>query len=127
MMLSSTDMSHPDPAVACLTESPASEVPPITVSLETADNFDAGLQIDVQHKRDLDEYRKIFNRNMENKPVKHDRVFVLIWTWADAIDDLKVKVEVSHSPQLRTICAQTYSQTGGSTGESFQGQICFRG
>jgi hypothetical protein len=88
-------MSQPEPIVGCLTESPAGEAPPpLTGSLEIANNSDAGLQIDVQHKRDLDEYRTIFNRNMENKPVKHDRVHVLLWTWADAIDDLHVRKEV---------------------------------
>ena len=49
----------------------------------------------LQWKRELEQYRAIFNQNMKNKPVKHDEVHVFMWTWDDKLDDLKVKKEVS--------------------------------
>jgi hypothetical protein len=48
----------------------------------------------LQWKRELEEYRAIFNQNMKNKPVKHDKVHVFMWTWDEDQDDLKVKKEV---------------------------------
>ena len=49
------------------------------------------------YAKDLPLYRKVFDDNMQNKPVKHDEAFVLLLSWADAIDDIKVKPEVRSS------------------------------
>lgn len=48
----------------------------------------------IQHQRELEEFQKAFNDNMENKPVKHDKVHVFMWTWEEEFDDLNVKKEV---------------------------------
>lgn len=55
------------------------------------------MPLHVQYKQDLAEYRTIFNENMKNKPVKHKKVFVFMWTWNGELDDLKVKDEVWNS------------------------------
>ena len=73
-----------------VTESPASGAPPADGALALED----GLQIHNDHQRGLDEFRSVFNNKMKNKPVKHDHVHVLIWTWGERLDDLKVKEEV---------------------------------
>jgi hypothetical protein len=54
-------------------------------------------------QRDFQEFRKAFDANMRNKPVKHDKGFVLLLSWSDELDDLKVKPEVSMTPSLE-IC-----------------------
>lgn len=77
-----------------LVESPASEVPIIHCPLEVASSSSTTSQFYDQYFNDLEDHREIFNRNMKNKPVKHDRVYVLMWTWGDTIDDLGVKEEV---------------------------------
>ena len=46
-------------------------------------------------KRDLQIFKKAFNAKMKNKPVRHDQGHVLLLSWAPALDDLKVKPEVS--------------------------------
>ena len=47
-----------------------------------------------QKRRELEEYQAVFDQNMRNKPVKHDKVFVFMWTWSEDLDDLNVKNEV---------------------------------
>ncbi|KAF2186442.1 hypothetical protein K469DRAFT_686852 [Zopfia rhizophila CBS 207.26] len=54
------------------------------------------------HERHVHEFRKTFDENMQNKPVKHDQVFVLLLSWADELDDLKVEPEVKKLQQLFT-------------------------
>ncbi|KAF2028208.1 hypothetical protein EK21DRAFT_114122 [Setomelanomma holmii] len=98
-------MSEPDPLTPFLTESPASEVP-IDNSVEADGSQDTGLAMHKHYERELDEYRTIFNKYMKNKPVKHDRVYVLIWTWEDALDDLKVREEVD---RLENMFKDTYA------------------
>jgi hypothetical protein len=93
--LSSDGASRPDPITDALVESPACEVQPADALMVKTRSSDAGLPFHDHYVRDLEEYRMIFNSRMKNKPVKHDRVHVLMWTWADALDDLKVKSEVS--------------------------------
>jgi hypothetical protein len=92
--LSSSDVFQPDLVTQPLAESKASELPPVNNPLAVTGSSDAGFQFYTEYERDLDEFRKVFNGNMKNKPVKHDRVYVLIWTWGDFIDDLGVKGEV---------------------------------
>jgi hypothetical protein len=89
-----------DPVTQALVESPATNLPPVNDPLAAAGSSDAGLQFYEQYIRELDEYRNIFNKNMKNKPVKHDRVQVLIWTWGDNIDDLGVKDEVRNDSHI---------------------------
>jgi hypothetical protein len=45
-------------------------------------------------KNNVHEFRKAFDDNMRNKPVYHDKTFVLLLSWADELDDLGVKHEV---------------------------------
>ena len=45
-------------------------------------------------QKDRHLFRKAFEDNMKNKPVKHDKVFVLLLSWEDSIDDCNVKPEV---------------------------------
>ncbi|KAF2657863.1 hypothetical protein K491DRAFT_714156 [Lophiostoma macrostomum CBS 122681] len=45
-------------------------------------------------QRDFRDFRRAFDENMRNKPVKHDKGFVLLLSWTDELDDLKVKPEV---------------------------------
>lgn len=73
-----------------VTESSASGALPV----DGAFGLEDGLQIHNDHQRGLDEFRSVFNNSMKNKPVKHDEVHVLIWTWGEELDDLKVKEEV---------------------------------
>jgi hypothetical protein len=80
-----------------LIESPDSGLLLANSSLDAGGGSDFGLKIHHKHKRELEEFRSIFNDNMRNKPVKHDHVHVLLWTWGEALDDLKVKEEVSDS------------------------------
>ncbi|KAH7063889.1 hypothetical protein BKA63DRAFT_572767 [Paraphoma chrysanthemicola] len=98
--VSSSTTSHVDTATHILTESPATESPPVDGSLSAVANTDAGLPFYEQYIRELDDYRTIFNKNMKNKPVKHDRVHVLIWTWGKEIDDLGVQEEVDRLEQV---------------------------
>jgi hypothetical protein len=48
----------------------------------------------VRVQRDRLHFQKVFDENMKNKPVKHDKGYVLLLSWDDEIDDLKVKDEV---------------------------------
>lgn len=48
----------------------------------------------VRVQRDRLLFQKVFDENMKNKPVKHDKGYVLLLSWEDKIDDLKVKDEV---------------------------------
>lgn len=66
----------------------------ISISPVEKNPMETGHPINNKYKREFNEFRAAFNSYMENKPVKHDSVFVLIWTWANEIDDLKVKEEV---------------------------------
>ncbi|KAF2675675.1 hypothetical protein K458DRAFT_397715 [Lentithecium fluviatile CBS 122367] len=103
---SSTAAMQGESLTSPLTMSPASTNLEIDASLPASVSADIGLQFYDQYKRDLNEYRSIFNKHMKNKPVKHDRVFVLMWTWADGIDDLGVKEEVD---RLEDVFKNTYS------------------
>ena len=58
----------------------------LSISPTTAD------MVRVQRDRLL--FQKVFDENMKNKPVKHDKGYVLLLSWEDKIDDLKVKDEV---------------------------------
>jgi hypothetical protein len=78
-----------------LIEPLASSNPQLKPPAAASTSPEVGLSFNDQYKRELEEYRTIFNLNMMNKPVKHDRVFVLMWTWGDGIDDMGVKDEVS--------------------------------
>ncbi|KAF2470784.1 uncharacterized protein BDR25DRAFT_303768 [Lindgomyces ingoldianus] len=56
-------------------------------------------------QRDLQLLRTIWDKNMQNKPVKHDRVCVLLLSWREELDDLKVKPEVD---QLQAVFTDLY-------------------
>ncbi|KAF2268850.1 hypothetical protein CC78DRAFT_575834 [Lojkania enalia] len=43
--------------------------------------------------KNLKDFQKAFTDNMRNKPVKHDRGYVLLLSWAPALDDLGIKDE----------------------------------
>jgi hypothetical protein len=66
-------------------------------------------------EKNLQEYQIAFEDNMQNKPVKHDETFVLLLSWADELDDLKVKPEVRKLKRLERLRAeanQHFSLTG---------------
>jgi hypothetical protein len=46
-------------------------------------------------KLELMRFKKTFDENIRNKPVHHDKVHVLLLSWEDGLDDLRVKGEVS--------------------------------
>jgi hypothetical protein len=90
--------------------------PPTAIGSPTTD-----LCID---RPELEEHKVIFDTHMRNKPVKHKHVHVLIWTWAEALDDLNVKFEVSENsessyPRIKTNTASL----GRSTAEGFQKHV----
>jgi hypothetical protein len=75
---------------------PMSEAAP---EKETSSNAVAGkeatkLETHSNYKNNVHEFRKAFDDNMRNKPVYHDKTFVLLLSWADELDDLDVKHEV---------------------------------
>lgn len=45
-------------------------------------------------ERELARLQKLFDHHMRSEPVRHDNVFVLLLSWDDDIDELKVKPEV---------------------------------
>lgn len=53
-----------------------------------------------KHEQENQIFIKTFDKHMENKPVKHDNVFAFLFSWAPALDDLKVAEEVRHDFEI---------------------------
>jgi hypothetical protein len=77
-----------------------------TIGIVQSPDSNSGIQNDINSttpttpemvrvKRDRLLFQKVFDDNMKNKPVKHDKGYVLLLSWEDKIDDLNVKDEVS--------------------------------
>jgi hypothetical protein len=47
-----------------------------------------------EHEQKVQEFQKVFNENLQNAPVRHDRVCVLLLSWENNIDDCNVEDEV---------------------------------
>lgn len=54
----------------------------------------ASIQADGVPVDETSRLQKLFDDYLKSEPVRHDRVFVLLLTWDDDIDELKVKTEV---------------------------------
>lgn len=54
-----------------------------------------------EHERKVRDFQKVFKDNLQNAPVRHDRVNVLLLSWEKDIDDCNVDGEVPSLTILR--------------------------
>lgn len=102
-------------------------LPPTPLSADIKTNMPYNVY-NAQRQRELEEYKSIFNQNMKNKPVKHDKAHVFMWTWEEKYDDLKVKKEVRVQSFIIASCTvKAYNWVlGGCSPESLRRSIFIR-